>query len=144
MSSSLSLQLAAAWFSADQSIGPAETPSAPSLLVPALLLAGFMAAGIAAVWGGLYFAMRWRKGVAVAGERRRLIDRLAAVHRLSADDVRRLKSIAGGLSLPDATMLLIDPRLLEAHAVRSPAMADWIVPMGRRLFGPAFQHQPEA
>ncbi|HUQ70388.1 MAG TPA: hypothetical protein VM165_12735 [Planctomycetaceae bacterium] len=143
MSAFQSLQLATAILAAEPD---ADVPTEPSLLVPGLLLVAFMLVGIAAVWGGLYVAMRWRRGVVVAGERQRLIDRLAAVHRLSADDVRQLKSIAAGLSLTDATLLLIDPRLLEAHAVRYPALADWTVPMGQRLFGTAFvvPHQSEA
>lgn len=135
MSSLIALQLASQALAAE----PTLDDHGRSVFLLALLLASFMVAGIAAVWGAVYFAMRWRRSTPEAKrDPRSLFDRLAGVHNLSADDVQQLKAVAGDRSPTQAAMLLIDPRLLEAHAAEHPAAAEWAERLGGRLFGAAF------
>jgi hypothetical protein len=133
------LQLAGQALAADPFAEPLPEDHSRSVFLLALLLASFMVVGIAAVWAAVYFAMRWRRSTPEAKrDQRSLFDRLAAAHALSADDVQQLTAVAGDRSSTQAAMLLIDPRLLEAHAADDPAAAEWAVRLGGRLFGTAF------
>jgi hypothetical protein len=116
-----------------------EAAVASSLLAPGLLLLAFMVLGLIAVWGGVYLAMRWRAAMPNAASRKKtLLDRLAAAHGLSGDDVEQLRIVATHAAVADAAMVLIDPRVLETHAAKHPAALAWAAQMGERLFGEAY------